>query len=149
MALEQPALRRVQLGAAEQDVVGQRLLADVVQQPGRVHDRLLALAQPGGARELARVVGDGRGVAGGARVAQRERLSSGPSIPSWRTSSWSVRRTTSSPCAWPSQQRPQQQLADAEREREQADDAGAVDLEAETAIAVSDGVASSHGSTGR
>ena len=51
-------------------------------------------------------------------------------MPSWRTSSWPRLRSTSSPCAWPSQQRPQQQLADAEREGEQADDAGAVDLEA-------------------
>ena len=47
------------------------------------------------------------------------------------------------------EQRPQQQLADAEREREQADDAGAVASKPYTAIAVSEAVASSHGSTGR
>ena len=81
VALDQPPLGGVQLAAAEQDVVGQRLLADVVQQAGGVRDRLLVLAQPGRARELARVVGDGRGVPGGARVAQRERLEQQPDHP--------------------------------------------------------------------
>ena len=116
--------------AADQDVVGQRLLAEVVQQAGGVDDRLLALGQPGRAGELVRVVGDRGGVAGGARVAQRERLQQqpehalvadvelvGPALDLLR-----VRLAL--------EQRAQQQLVDAEREREQADDPGAVDLEA-------------------
>ena len=68
----------MELAAADQDVVGQRLLAEVVHQAGGVDDRLLALGEPGGAGELVRVVGDGGGVARGARVAQRERLEQQP-----------------------------------------------------------------------
>ena len=78
MALEQVAVAVLQWRAPEQQVVGQRLLADVVQQAGGVHDRLLALVQPGGAGELVRVVGDGGGVAGGGGIAQRERLQQQP-----------------------------------------------------------------------
>ena len=78
MALDQRRSAGMQLAAADQDVIGQRLLAEVVQQPRGVNDRLLALRQPGRARELVRVVRDGRRVARRARVAQRERLQQQP-----------------------------------------------------------------------
>ena len=74
MALDQAPLGEVQLAAPEQDVVGQRLLADVVQQARRMRDRLLALGESGGLGELMRVVRHRRCVAGGGRVAQRQRL---------------------------------------------------------------------------
>ena len=86
--------------------------------------------RPGGAGELVRVVGDRGGVAGGARVAQRQRLQQqpehalvadvelvGPALDLLRVH-------------LALEQRPQQQLVDAEREREEADDPGAEDLEA-------------------
>ena len=47
-ALEQAPLLRVQRRAADEEMVRERLLADVVQQPGGVHDRLLARAQARG-----------------------------------------------------------------------------------------------------
>ena len=87
MALDQPPLGGMQLAAADQDVVGERLLAEVVQQAGGVDDRLLALGQPGGAGQLVRVVGDRGGVAGGAGSRSASVSSSRPSMPSWRTSS--------------------------------------------------------------
>ena len=102
VALDQPQLGRMELAAADQDVIGQRLLAQVVQQAGGVDDRLLALGQPGRAGELVRVVGDRGGVAGGLGSRSASVSSSRPSMPSWRTSSWFVRRSISSECAWPS-----------------------------------------------
>ncbi len=130
MALDQPPLGGVQLAAPEQDVVGQRLLADVMQQAGRVDDGLLALGQARRARELVGVVGDGGGVARGGRVAQRQRLQqqtdhalvADVELVGAPHDLLAVRLAL--------EQRPQQQLADAEGEREQPDDAGAVELEA-------------------
>ena len=56
--------------------------------------------------------------------------SSSPTIPSWRTSSWSLRRSTSSPCSWPfsSERSSSWQTPSASANR--PIDAGAVELEA-------------------
>ena len=130
MALDQPPLGGVQLAAPEQDVVRQRLLPDVVEQPGGVHDRLFALGQAGRAGQLVRVVGDGGGVAGGGRVAQGERLQQEADHPLVADVELVGAADDLLAVRLALEQRPQQQLADAEGEREQADDAGAVDLEA-------------------
>ena len=116
-------------GAAEQQVVGQRLLADVVQQAGGVHDRLLALVQPGGAGELDRVVGDGGGVAGGGRVAQRERLQQQPEHALVADVQLVAPAHDLLLGLLALEHGAQQQLAHAEAEHEQADDRRAVDLE--------------------
>ena len=62
------------LGRGQQDLVGERELADVVQQPGRMREVGFVVAEPHRERQLAAVAGDGGGVAGGHAVAQRERL---------------------------------------------------------------------------
>ena len=74
MALDQAALGRVQLGAADQDVIGQRLLAEVVQQSRGVHDRLLTLRKPGRPGEFMCVMSDGGGMPRRTGIAQRKRL---------------------------------------------------------------------------
>ena len=112
MALDQTPLGRVQFAAAQQDVIGQRLLPDVVQQPRRVRDRLLVLGQAGRARELARVVGDGGRVAGGARVAQRERLQQQPDHPLVADVELVLAAQDLLAVLVAAQQRAQQQLAD-------------------------------------
>ena len=130
VALDQPQLGRVELAAADQDVIGQRLLAQVVQQAGGVDDRLLALGQPGRAGELVRVVGDRGGVAGVAGITQRERLQQQAEhalvahVELVRAALDLLRVRLAL------QQRAQQQLVDAEGDREQADDPGAERLEA-------------------
>ena len=85
-------------------------------------DGLLVLAQARRARELARVVGDGGGVAGGGRVAQRQRLQQQADHP--LVADVELVRAADDLLAvlLALEQRPQQQLADAEREREEADD---------------------------
>ena len=86
--------------------------------------------QPGRAGQLVRVVGDRGGVAGGAGIAQRERLEQQAEhalvadVELVRAALDLLRVRLAL------QQRAQQQLVDAEREREQADDPGAEDLEA-------------------
>jgi hypothetical protein len=130
VALEQVPLLRLQRRAADEHVVGQRLLADVVQQAGRVDDGLLAVVQPRGAGELVRVVRDGGGVVRGAGVAQRERLQQQPEHPLVADVELVAVALGLLALRLPLEQRAQQQLAHAEREREQPDDAGAVDLEA-------------------
>ena len=125
MALDQPPLGRVQLAAADQDVIGQRLLAEVVHQAGGVDDRLLALGQARRAGELVRVVGDRGGVARGARIAQRERLQQQPEHPLVADVELVGPALDLLRVHLALEQRAQQQLVDAEREREQADDPGA------------------------
>ena len=105
--------------------------------------------QAGGARELVRVVGDGGGVAGGGRVAQGERLEQQSDHPLMADVELVGAPHDLLAVRLSLQQRAQQQLADAEREREQADDAGAVELEAVDGHRGERRGASSHGSTGR
>jgi hypothetical protein len=101
-----------------------------VQQAGRVHHGLLAGAQPGRARELVRVVRDRRGVAGGVGVAQRQRLQQQPEHPFVADVQLVRAALDLLAVRLALEQRAQQELADAEGEREQPDDALVVDLEA-------------------
>ncbi len=57
-----------------QDAVGERELADVVQQPGGVREVLIGLVESHLARQRTGVAGDGGGVASGHAVSQRKRL---------------------------------------------------------------------------
>ena len=93
-------------------------------------DRLLALGQAGRARELVRVVGDGGRMARGTWVAQRERLQQQPEHPLVADVELVGLALDLLRVHLALEQRAQQQLVDAEREREQADDPGARDLEA-------------------
>ena len=111
-------------------MVGQRLLADVVQQAGGVHDRALAVRQPGDPRQLVRVARDGGGMTGGARVAQRQRLEQQREHPLVADVELVVAALDLLAVGVALQQRAQQQLADAERDAEEPDHAGAVELEA-------------------
>ena len=71
----------LQLAAALHDAVGQRELADVVQQPGSVRELLLAARHPELLGEVARERGDRGAVARGARVALVERADEAVSTP--------------------------------------------------------------------
>ena len=73
---------------------------------------------------------DGGGVAGGGRVAQGQRLQQQADHPLVADVELVGAADDLLAVHLALQHRPQQQLADAEGEREQADDAGAVDLEA-------------------
>ena len=126
MPLHQAPLGRVQLAAAEEDVVRQRLLADVVHKARGVRDGLLVLGEAGGGGQLARVVGDGGRMPRGARVAQRERLEKQADHPLVADVELVLAPQDLLAVLVALQQRAQQQLADGQREREQPDDPCAV-----------------------
>ena len=93
-------------------------------------DGLCVLAEPGRGRQLAAVVGDGGGVPGGGRVAQRERLQQQPDHALVPHVELVLAADDLLAVLVAAQERAQQQLADAEGEHEEGDDAGAVELEA-------------------
>ena len=77
MELDDLPLLVGQLAVGDEDRVGEDELADVVEQAGGVDELLLALGEAEQAGHLARVAGDGGGVARRHGVAHRERLHHG------------------------------------------------------------------------